>query len=158
MKKIIIATAIALSAVSAWSEEHQSAGSYELGVAAGKDYGTHENLTALSLGVPIGSSGFKGVLEYAKGRHGEAGADVTSLKVAKEIFSVGHAEFGVAGGYAHSAALEESGNGWVVGAEATYPLTKKVSAKLEASRFYGVGSISHVKANVVQAGLVYKFD
>lgn len=169
MKKLVFASAVLLATFGASaSDTHEE--NWEAGVALGRDYGEKRDIAAISVGAPLGA-GFKAVLEFAKGRSGdvteseggetvtkhERGSDVYTLKVAKELFSVGHLEFGAALGMAHLSAASKSGEGVVAGVEAAYPLTHHVEAKVEVTRFFGNGSLSSTKANVVQAGLVYKF-
>lgn len=141
-----------------------------MGLALGRDYGEHRNLVALSAAAPIGA-GFKAIVEVARGRGAnvteeeggetvvvhERGTTVVSLKAAKELFSLGHAEFGVSTGLARLSAATRSGNGIVAGLEAAYPLSPQLAAKLEATRFFGIGRFDDVRANVMQAGIVYSF-
>jgi hypothetical protein len=177
MKKVFVASLVLASLSAVAHEEHGTANEahasgWELGLALGRDYAEKRNLTAISLSAPLPvGHGYRVVMEYAKG----TAADVTemegeelvtkteresyvyTMKIAREFYSIGHLEFGVAVGVAHLSAATREGNGGVWGLEASYPITSHVSAKIEASRFYGYGVISDYQANVVQAGLAYKF-
>jgi hypothetical protein len=177
MKKVFVASLV----FAAWSaiahEEHgtsheQHGSGWEMGLALGTDYGENRAITAVSVSAPLPvGHGYRAVFEYAKGTAGdvtemeegepvtkhERASDVYSLKVSREFYSIGHLEFGAAAGIAHLSAASREGNGTVWGLEAAYPITSHVSAKVEVSRFYGYGAISDYQANVVQAGLAYKF-
>ncbi len=171
MKKSIflglITAALAGLATASWAAEaagegHAEHGGHEptleLGLDGGVDSGSHQNFFAISVAKPIEHTGFKVLLEYADGRHGDVGSNVTTAKVVKELFSVGHVEVGAVGGFAHAVEADKSGNGWVLGAEAAYPLNAWSDAKIEATRFNGVGHLSQEKSNVIQGGVVLKFD
>ena len=116
MKKLSLFLIFALACSSVWAAEESSsateeeAGHWEAGIDGGKDYGSQENLVAISVAAPLGH-GFKAIFEYADGRHGDLGANVTLLKVGKELFSAGHVEFGVVAGVAHASALVDYGIG-----------------------------------------------
>lgn len=160
----LIACALAGTGGAAWASEAHGEGhgghepTLELGLEGGVDSGSHQNFFAISVAKPIEHTGFKAVVEYADGRHGDQGSNVTSLKVVKELFSVGHLEVGAVAGIAHAVEADKSGNGWVLGAEAAYPLNAWCDAKIEATRFNGVGKLNQEKSNVVQGGVVLKFD
>jgi hypothetical protein len=160
----VIAAALTSWGPGSWASEAAEEGhgghepTLELGLEGGVDSGSHQNFFAISAAKPIGHTGFKAVVEYADGRHGDQGSNVTSLKMVKELFSVGHVEVGAVAGVAHAVESDKSGNGWVLGAEAAYPLNAWCDAKIEATRFTGVGNLSQEKSNVVQGGVVLKFD
>ena len=171
MKKSItlgwITAAFLSFSTASWAHESASAGhaehgghepTLELGLEGGVDSGSHQNFFAISVAKPIQHTGAKVVLEYANGRHGDLGSNVTSLKLVKELFTIGHLEVGGVAGFAHAVEADKNGNGWVLGAEAAYPLTAWADAKIEATRFTGVGKLRDEKANVVQGGVVLKFD
>ena len=166
MKKLSIILTILLSCSSAWAaeehataEEHGSAeeqGLWEVGIDGGRDFGAQQNLVAVSVAAPLGHE-FKAILEYAAGRQGDLGSNVSSLKVGKELLSAGPVELGVVAGLAYADALDDWGTGVVAGAEVVYSLTEKVAVKLEATRFFGEGRLSYNQANVVQGGIIFKF-
>jgi hypothetical protein len=145
-----------MSPVRAQVNEHVPAHAWEAALAAGRDFDSNENLWAVSLGRLFGN-GWKGVFEFADGKHGSHGSYVTSLKAMKEVARWGHAEFGLGAGGAYVS--EEHHNGWgvVVAAELAYPIAERWAAKLEASYLFGVGELSSLRAPVVQAGVVFKF-
>ena len=158
----LVGTSLACQAADAGGAGHSEHGGHEptleLGLDGGVDSGSHQNFFAISIAKPIEHTGFKVLLEYADGRHGDVGSNVTSVKMVKELFSVGHVEVGAVAGVAHAVEADKSGNGWVLGAEAAYPLNAWCDAKIEATRFNGVGKLNQEKSNVVQGGLVLKFD
>jgi hypothetical protein len=166
MKRLSIILTILLSCSSAWAaEEHAVAeehgageeqGRWEIGIDGGMDYGSQQSLVAISAAAPLGE-GYKAILEYAAGRHGDLGSNVSSLKIGKEIFSASHFEIGIVAGVAYADALDDYGDGVVAGIEAAFPLSEQVALKIEATRFYGEGRLSYDQANVVQGGVIYKF-
>ena len=148
-----VSPALALQAPSA---PHESAYAWEAGLAFGWDFDSDRNLWAASIARRFGE-GWKGVFEFADGRHGSHGAYVTSLKVVKELFRWGHAEFGVGAGGAYVSEAHHNGWGVMVAAEVAYPIARQWAAKLEASYLIGVGELDELRAPVVQAGILYKF-
>ena len=160
MKKVSILLSCVLVCSTVWAEEMNIAEvestHWEAGIDTGRDFGSQENLVAISIASPLGN-GYKAIVEYADGRHGDWGSNVLSLKFGKELFALSHVDVGIVAGIAHASALIDNGNGLVAGAEASYPLTEKVAIKVEASRFFGIGQLSYDRANVVQGGIVYKF-
>lgn len=176
MKKLLLLIALT-TAFGAWSHEaHESSAAHEgasesessgieyerestfqLGIDGGYDSYARKSLAAFSAALPLGESGFKIIAEYAAGRQGDAGAIVSIIKGAKELFTYKRFEFAVVAGLAHSVESDVSGNGWVAGGEVAYDLSKLYSLKVEATRFTGTGILSDERSNVVQSGLIIKF-
>jgi len=167
MKKLLIILTILLSCPSAWAVDHAAAsaeergaaeeqGRWEIGIDGGNDYGSQQSLVAVSVAAPLGD-GFKAILEYAAGRHGDLGSNVSSIKIGKEIVSASYLEIGIVAGVAYADALDDYGDGVVAGIEAAFPLSEQVALKIEATRFYGEGRLSYDQANVVQGGVIFKF-
>lgn len=129
---------------------------WEAGVAFGRDYDSDQNLWAFSLGKTF-EHGYKLVFEYADGMHGHLGSKVSTLKVVKEVFRWGPAEFGLLGGGSYVKEAHANGWGAMLGVEAIYPLARNFAAKFEVSYLWGFGDISETRAAVVQAGLLYRF-
>ena len=129
---------------------------WELSAASGYDFDTDESLWALALGRRFGD-GWKGVLEYADGKHGSHGSTVGSLKVMKELARWDAWEFALGAGGAYVKEEHHSGWGVLAAAELAYALNAQWSLKLEASYLWGLGEIDSVRAPVVQAGIVFKF-
>ncbi len=137
--------------------EYERESTFQLGIDGGYDSGSGKGLAAFSAALPLGESGFKIVGEYSAGRQGDVGSNVAILKGVKELFTVGRFEFGAVMGVGHAVEVDRSGNGWIVGGEAAYDLSKLYSLKLEATRFNGTGVLSDERSNVVQTGLIIKF-
>jgi len=137
--------------------EYERESTFQLGLDGGYDSYSKKNLVAISAAVPLGASGFKIVVEYAAGRQGDVGSNVSILKGVKEIYSYSRFEVGAVLGLAHSVEAEVTGNGWVAGAEVSYDISKLYSWKVEATRFTGTGVLSDERSNVVQSGLIVKF-
>lgn len=137
---------------------HHAASAYtwEAGVSWGYDFGPDQSLWALSLGRRLGD-GLKAVLEYADSQHGHEGAKVTSFKLVKEVARWQGFEFGVGLGGAYVKEHHDSGWGIVLSGEALYPLTARLSAKLELSRLFGVGGFNETRTTVLQGGVVFAF-
>lgn len=129
---------------------------WELSAAFGYDFDTDENLWALALGRRFGE-GWKGVLEFADGKHGNHGSYVTSLKAMYELGRWGAWEFSLGGGGAYVKEEHHSGWGVLAAAELAYSINAQWALKLEASYLWGLGEIDSVRAPVVQAGIVFKF-
>jgi hypothetical protein len=174
MKKLLLCVALS-TALGAFAHEagesHSAAGSqetsgpieyerestFQLGLDGGYDSNAKKNLVAVSAALPLGESGFKIVAEYAVGRQGDVGANVSTLKVVKELFTFSRFEVGAVAGVAHSVESDVAGNGWVAGAEMAYDISKLYSWKIEATRFTGTGVLSDERANIFQSGLIVKF-
>jgi hypothetical protein len=129
---------------------------WEASLAFGRDFDTDENLWALALGRRFGD-GWKGVLEFADGKHGSHGSYVTSVKAMKELGRWDAWEFGLGAGGAYVKEDHHSGWGLLVAAELAYAINAQWGLKLEASYLWGLGEIDSVRAPAVQAGVVFKF-
>jgi hypothetical protein len=129
---------------------------WEAGLALGHDFGTDQTLWAISLARQLGG-GLKAVFEYADGRHGHEGSRVTSAKLMKEVHRWGHVEFGLGLGLAYVSEAHENGWGVLAAAEAVYPITHRLAAKLEVSRLFGVGGFNETRATVLQGGVIVRF-
>lgn len=148
-------TAHAQTAAPAAHDAH-AAHPWELSAAFGYDFDTDENLWAVAVGRRFGD-GWKGVLEFADGKHGEHGSYVTSGKVMKELARWDAWEFALGGGGAYVKEYHHKGWGLVAAAELAYAIDARWGLKLEASYLYGLGEIDSVRAPAVQAGVFFKF-
>lgn len=129
---------------------------WEVGAAYGRDLRAEESLWAVSIARTYGE-GAKGVLEYADGRHGDAGARVWTLKGFGGLGAWGGFEFGVGAGVSYLSEARESGWGALIALEAAYRLTHNLLARAEVSRTFAVSGDVALPANVVQAGLAWRF-
>ena len=143
--------------------EYERESTFQLGLDGGYDFGSKQSSTAVSAALPLGESGFKVVLEYSAGRHGDKGSNVSIIKGVKELYSFSKCEFGAVLGFGRSSEIDAAsgetvtGNGWIAGGEAAYEISKLYSWKVEATRFTGIGVLSGEAANVVQTGIIVKF-
>lgn len=129
---------------------------WEAGAAFGRDLRAEQSLWAVSI-ARIYGEGAKGVLEYADGRHGDAGARVWTLKGFGRLGGWGDVEFGVGVGVSYLDEARDSGWGGLVALEAAYRLTHSLVARAEVSRTFAVSGDVLLPANVVQAGLAWRF-
>jgi hypothetical protein len=129
---------------------------WELSAAFGYDFDTKENLWAVAVGRRFGE-GWKGVFEFADGKHGSHGSYVTSAKMMKELGRWDAWEFSLGAGGAYVKEEHHSGWGVLAAAELAYAINAQWGLKLEASYLWGLGEIDSVRAPVVQAGVVFKF-
>jgi hypothetical protein len=111
---------------------------WEVSLAFGRDFESKENLWAVALGRRFGE-GWKGVLEFADGKHDEHGSYVTSLKAMKELGRWDAWEFGLGAGGAYVKEEHHSGWGLLVAAELAYAIDVRWGLKLEASYLWGLG-------------------
>lgn len=128
---------------------------WEVGAAYGRDMTSEESLWAVSIARHYGT--WKGVLEYADGLHGRSGSRVTSLKAFGIAGQMSGVEFGVGLGGSYVDEAGASGFGMLVAAEAVLPITAQFAARLEISRTWGLSDLVTLPANVVQAGLLWRF-
>lgn len=159
LKSAVLCTALALAGTAqaqAPANDAHSALPWEVSAAFGRDFETDENLFALALGRRFGH-GWKGVFEFADGKHGSHGSYVTSLKAMKELARSGPWEFFLGGGGAYVKEEHHKGWGLLAAAEVAYAIDARWGLKLEASYLHGLGEIDSVRAPAVQAGVFYKF-
>lgn len=138
------------------SSTGHTAQAWEAGLSWGRDFGTDQSLWAVSLARRFGD-GLKAVFEYADGQHDHEGSKVTSAKLMKELYRWRALEFGAGLGLAYVSEAHDHGWGVLAVAEALYPLTPRLAAKLEVSRLFGVGGFNETRATVLQGGVVFKF-
>jgi hypothetical protein len=150
------ALALALSSPARAQGTMPEATAWELSGAIGRDFDSHENLWALAVGRRFGN-GWKGVLEFADGKHGSHGSTVTSAKAMKELAREGTLGISVGGGGAYVKEEHENGFGLLIAAEVSYAINARWGLKVETSYLHGFGDVDHVRAPVLQAGVVYKF-
>jgi hypothetical protein len=160
MKTVIAAGALALACTApALAQSHAASPEprgWELGAAYGKDLRAEESLWAVSIARTYGA-GAKGVLEYADGRHGDAGARVYSLKGFLRVAEWSGIEVGAGAGVSYLSEARESGWGLLFALEAAYRLTHQLSLRAEVSRTFSVSGDVLLPANVVQVGLAWRF-
>ncbi len=150
MKKIAIATVIALAAA--------SASALELGVSATRDYSGAENRNGggVSLGEQYGKVSITaGFDRFTKGNNDQdryslvAGYDVAKLGAVTVTPKVGVA-------YLNNQTSAD-GYAMTVGVGATLPLTKQVSVGLDVARQYGQDRVQASDGNAVTVGVKYRF-
>ena len=130
---------------------------YEVGAMFGLDLRAEETLWALSIAQTYGG-GFKGVIEYADGRHGSQGLRVWSLKGFQALGTWGGIEFAVGAGGAYASDARDNAWGLSVGAEAVYPFSLNWALKAEINRLFSIGGTdAALPATVVQGGLLWRF-
>lgn len=157
MKRYLTAGALMLACSAPVHAQHSAAAGHlwEVGATYGRDLTAEESLWALSIARNYGT--WKGVLEYADGRHGGGGSRVTSLKAFGLAGNWSGVEFGVGVGGSYVDEAGASGFGMLVAAEAVLPITAQLAAKLEVSRTWELSDLRTLPANVVQAGLLWRF-
>ena len=149
MKKIAIATILAVAAM--------SASALEIGVTGTRDYaGTDRNGYGLTVGESFGKVGVTaGFDRFTSGANDQdrysvvAGYDVAKLGIVTVTPKVGAAYLDNQTG--------SNGYAMTVGVGASMPVTKQVSIGLDIARQYGQDRVQSFDGNRVTAGVRYKF-
>jgi hypothetical protein len=157
MKRHLAAGALLLACSAPALAQHPVAmpRAWEIGASYGRDMTAEESLWAVSVARNYGT--WKGVLEYADGSHGGAGSRVTSLKAFGLAGNLGGLEFGVGLGGSYVDEAGASGVGMLLAAEAVLPVTTQFAVRFEVSRTWELSDLRTLPANVVQAGLLWRF-
>ena len=149
MKKIAIASILALAAI--------SASAVEVGVTGTRDYsGDNRNFGGITLGTKFGGYGATAGIERST-----VGTDAQtriSLVGDREMVKFGAVSLTGRVGVAHldnTAAVD--GYALTVGVGATVPVTKKVSVGLAVDRQYGQDRVQAFDGNRVTAAVKYAF-
>jgi outer membrane autotransporter protein len=149
MKKIAIASLIALAAV--------SASALEVGVTTAREYtGTNTNGTGITLGQKFGKVGVAAGFErFTAGTNDQ---DRLSLTAGYDIAKIGAITVTSKVGVAHlNNQRGADGYAMTVGVGASMPLTKTVDLTVDARRQYGQDRVQAFDGNTVAAGLRVKF-
>lgn len=154
----LVAGALALAcAAPAAAQLRPPAPTYEIGAMFGLDLRAEETLWALSIAQGYGN-GFKGVIEYADGRHGGQGLRTVSLKGFQTLGTWAGIEFALGAGGAYASDARDSGWGLSIGAEAVYAFSLNWALKAEVNRLFAIGGTdAALPATVVQGGLLWRF-
>jgi hypothetical protein len=149
MKKIAIATIIALSAT--------AASALELGITGSRDYaGNNQNGAGITIGDKAGKLG--GALGFQRFDRGTNDYDRYSLIGSYDVANFGSTTVAVkAGGAFIDPVRGQSGYALVVGAGVSVPVTKAISVGLDVTRQYGQDRVSQFDGNMVTAGVKLRF-
>ena len=166
MKKILIATAVAMAAT--------AASALEVGITQTRDYSTtadvdcgfivgpstcskqDRNGTGITLGEKFGKVGLTAGFErFTAGRNDQ---DRLSLTAGYDVAKIGTITVTPKIGVAHlNNQTGADGYAMTVGVGASLPLNKKVSLTADVARQYGENRVAAFDGNRVTAGLRYKF-
>ena len=149
MKKIAIASIIALAAV--------SASALEVGVTTSTSFaGADRAATGATVGTSLAGFGVTaGVEKFTKGANDQTR---WSLVADRALTTVGPVALSARAGVAFlDNQSSTDGYALVVGAGASLPVTKQVSLDLGVARQYGQKRVSGFDGNVATLGLKYKF-
>ena len=149
MKKIAIATIIALAA--------GAASALELGVTGARDYaGTNTTGYGVTIGDKAGKLG--GAVGFQRFDRTGNTQDRYTLIGSYDVAAVGPATFAVKGGGAYlNNQSGQDGAALVVGAGVSVPVTKAVSFGLDVTRQYGQDRVSQFDGNMITAGVKLSF-
>lgn len=149
MKKILIATAVALAATAVTAAE--------FGVTATRDYaGANRNGTGITIGEKFGKIGVTAGFERTTA--GNNDQDRLSLTTGYDIARVGQMTIAPKLGVAHlNNQAGADGYAMTVGVGASVPLNKSVSLTADVARQYGQDRVAAFDGNRVTVGLRYKF-
>lgn len=149
MKKIAIATVIALAAT--------AASALEVGVTTARDYaGTNRNATGVTLGQKLGSATVTAGFDRAT--LGANDQDRYSLVAGYNVAKLGPVSVAVKGGAAYlNNQTGQDGYAALVGVGASLPVAKNVALTLDATRQYGQERVKSFDGNRVTAGIRYSF-
>ena len=150
MKKILIATAIALAAT--------AASALEVGVTAARDYSGAENRDGggITIGQRVGPVGVTAGFErFTAGTNDQ---DRYSVVAGYDVAKISTATVAVKTGVAYLD-NQTGSNGYAVtiGAGVSVPVTKQVSVGLDIARQYGQDRVNQFDGNRVTAGVSYRF-
>lgn len=149
MKKIVIASLIALSAM--------AANALEIGVVGSRDYaGINRNGSGITVGQTFGRFGATaGIEQFTQGTTEQ---NRFSLLGSYGVGVVGPVKVSVKGGVAYlDNQRGADGSAWVVGAGVAIPVTSNVAATLDVTRQFGQVRVKSFDGNKVTAGLTYSF-
>lgn len=124
----------------------------EIGITDGNNYTKNENVWGVTIGTQV--KGYDVTGGFAR----SGSSDTVSVVGAKDVAKFGSATIAVKAGGAY-ADIKGISTGYaaIVGASATVPLTKKVSASLNYSYQAGQDKVSTQDGNRLTAGLKYSF-
>lgn len=149
MKKIAIATMVALAAT--------TASALEMGVTTSRDYsGENRN----SFGVFVGDRAGKGAVQFGVERFTKGNNDQDRFTVigSYDIANAGPVTLAAKGGVAFlDNQRGNDGAAAVVGLGASLPVNKALSLTVDVARQYGQDRVKQFDGNVVTAGLRVKF-
>lgn len=148
MKKLAIASLLAVAAT--------SASAVEVGVTGAYDYAGDDRAAAgLTVSQPVGpvtlTAGFDRATTGVAQNRWSVLAGYNLAKVGPVTLTA------KAGGAYLDNASGADGFAWVVGAGASVPVTKKVAATVDVTRQYGQERVSALDGNRVTVGLKYSF-
>lgn len=149
MKKILIATAVALATVSATAAE--------IGVTTTRDYSsTDRNSVGITVGEKFGKVGLTaGVERFTKGNNDQ---DRYTVIGSYDLTKVGPVTVAAKGGAAYlNNQTGSDGFAGIVGVGASYPINKTLSLGLDVTRQIGQDRVNQYNGNLVTAGLRVKF-
>ena len=149
MKKIAIATVIALAAT--------AASALEVGVTTARDYaGDNRNAAGITVGQKFGAVSMTAGFDRAT--LGTNDQDRYSVVAGVNVAKLGPVTVGVrAGGAYLNNQTGADGYAAVVGVGASVPVTKQVSLTVDVTRQYGQDRVQSFDGDRVTAGLKYRF-
>jgi hypothetical protein len=149
MKKIVIATVIALAAT--------AASALELGVTTARDYaGDNRNATGVTVGQKLGTVNVTAGFDRAT--LGTNDQDRYSVVAGRDITKVGPVTVAVKTGVAYLN-NQTGANGYaaLVGVGASLPVTKTMTLTVDATRQYGQDRVKASDGNRVAVGITHRF-
>lgn len=150
MKKILIATAIALAAT--------AASALEIGTTVTRDYAgtTDRNAGGITLGHNYGATSVTAGFErFTAGTNDQ---DRFSLVVGREVARIKNASIAVKAGAAYlNNQTGQDGYAMTVGAGVNIPLTKQIALGLDVAHQYGQDRVQAFDGTRVTTGLNFRF-
>lgn len=124
----------------------------EVGVTSGNNFSKQENVWGVTVGTQVKGFGVTGGFDR------NASADTYSIIAAKDVTKLGSASIAAKAGVAYvDTKVNPDGYALIVGAGASMPIAKKVSATLDYSYQAGESKVSSQDGNRLTAGLKYSF-
>lgn len=124
----------------------------EVGVTSGNNFSKQENVWGVTVGTQVRGLGVTG--GFAR----NASSDTYSVLGAKDVTKFGPATVALKAGVAYvDTKADPNGYAAVVGAGASMPIAKKLSATLDYSYQAGESKVSSQDGNRLTAGLKYSF-
>lgn len=148
MKKIAIASVLALAAI--------SASAVEVGVINTRDVDGNRNGNGVTVGTTVGPVGVTAGFErFTQGANDQ---DRYSLVAGYNVYKAGPVTFAAKTGVAYlNNQTGANGYAMTVGVGATMPITKQVSLGVDVARQYGQQRVDQFNGDRVTAGLSYRF-
>lgn len=148
MKKIVLASLIALSAT--------AASALEVGVSGARDFGSDRNAAGVTVGEKFGPFGV--TAGFDRSTTGPNSQNRWSLVGSYPVYKYGPVAFSVKAGAAYlDNSLVDDGGAALVGLGAEMPVFGKIKATVDFTHQHGQARVNQFNGNRLTTGLKYSF-